>query len=106
MIDSMDAQNPATVRVDDLEGRNDVPAVRFASATEEISPAAFPRQREDETFSEVTADQLKAFTKSLHGRPLQEIRMNTFQFEAFSLPPSRVSRLARCGPSNARPTQL
>ena len=42
---------------------------------------------------QVPADELKAFTKSLQGRPLQERRMNTFQFEAFSLPPSRVRKL-------------
>lgn len=72
----------------------DVPAiVRFASATEEISPTATataPLQHEDSSFNDVAADQIKALTKSLQGKPLQEKRMNTFQFEAFSLPPSRV----------------
>lgn len=43
-----------------------------------------------DTFNEVAADQIKAFRKSLHGLPLQERRMSTFGFEAFSLPASRV----------------
>lgn len=46
----------------------------------------------DHDFSKVSVDQLKALTKSLHGGPLQERRMNTYQFEAFSLPPSRVGQ--------------
>ncbi|KAF5009817.1 hypothetical protein FDECE_3993 [Fusarium decemcellulare] len=78
----------------------DVPGVRFSSAVEEISPtkpvvpepsSSNPDDRDQSSpFTEVTADQLKAFTKSLHGRPLQELRLNNCQFEAFSLPPSRV----------------
>ena len=77
--------------------KDDAPAVRFSSAVEEIDPQT-PTTSGDAIVSpghagEVAADQLKAFTKSLHGRPLQERRMNTFQFEAFSLPPSRVSKL-------------
>jgi hypothetical protein len=43
-----------------------------------------------DTFNEVAADQIKAFQKSMHGLPLQERRMSTFGFEAFSLPASRV----------------
>ncbi|OAA33957.1 Protein kinase-like domain protein [Metarhizium rileyi] len=76
--------------------KHDAPAVRFASSIEEISPSAtatapsHDSQAQDYSFSEVAADQLKSFTKSLQGRPLQERRMNTFHFEAFSLPPSRV----------------
>ncbi|OAQ89930.1 HAL protein kinase [Purpureocillium lilacinum] len=79
---------------DDGKLRNDVPAVRFSSAVEEISPTAtatVPQLEQDNSITEATADQLRAFaTKSLQGKPLQERRMNTFQFEAFSLPPSRV----------------
>lgn len=78
------------------------PAVRFSSAVQEFSlsgdadaaagadaDAATPADAEQ---PEVTPEQLKAFTKSLHGSLLQERRLNTYQFEAFSLPPSRVSR--------------
>lgn len=80
----------------------DVAGVRFSSAVQEISPtqpttvepSSSNLEHEDgdqsSPFTEVTADQLKAFTKSLHGRPLQELRLNNCQFEAFSLPPSRV----------------
>ena len=80
----------------------DVSGVRFSSAVEEISPtqpvnvepSSSNVEQEDRDqsspFTEVTADQLKAFTKSLHGRPLQELRLNNCQFEAFSLPASRV----------------
>lgn len=79
----------------DAKPRDDAPAVRFSSAIQEISPGALstatPTATHDDTFNEVTADQIKAFTKSLRGLPLQERRMNTYQFEAFSLPPSRVS---------------
>ena len=77
---------------------DDAPAVRFASAIEEISadePAPVSSAEHDQdrpsSFTEVTADQLREFTQSLHNRPLQERRMNTFQFEPFSLPPTRVS---------------
>ena len=89
---------------DDGKPRDDAPAVRFASAVEEFSPTAKPAKplaEYDDSFNEVSADQLKAFTKSLHGRPLQERRMTTYQFEAFSLPPSRV-RPSHCSrsPSN------
>jgi hypothetical protein len=76
------------------------PAVRFSSAVDvaPAPPAASESNEPDDhddgsnTFSDVAADQLKAFTKSLHGKPLQTKRMNTsYQFEAFSLPASRVS---------------
>ncbi|QUC17294.1 uncharacterized protein UV8b_01535 [Ustilaginoidea virens] len=86
----------------------EAPAVRFASTTEEISPLFSGAEKQhggDHTVSEVAAEQLKAFTKCLHGRPLQERRMNTFQFEAFSLPPSRVpSREDQSGESTRLPT--
>jgi hypothetical protein len=72
----------------------DTPAVRFSSAIEEIAAGPTPITPADDPMAAspdaVSADQLKQFTKSLQGRPLQERRMNTFQFEPFSLPPSRV----------------
>lgn len=86
---------PSHAAGDNSKIKSDIPAVRFASATEEISPSATataPKQDDDFSFSEVAADQLRAFTNSLHGRHLQERRMNTYNYEAFSLPPSRVSR--------------
>ncbi|KAM0258207.1 hypothetical protein ACHAQJ_003975 [Trichoderma viride] len=83
----------------------DAASVRFSSAVEEIEPnaavaAAEPKAATPltattntsdrfDTFNEVAADQIKAFQKSLHGLPLQERRMSTFGFEAFSLPASR-----------------
>lgn len=79
---------------DDSKMKRDIPAVRFAVSPEETSPPTLTsddKENGDYSISEAAADQLKAFTKSLHGRPLQERRMNTFQFEAFSLPASRVS---------------
>lgn len=89
------SQTTANAPGDVSKPKDDAPAVRFASSIEEISPsAAVPatsQDQQDYSFSEVAADELKSFTKSLQGRPLQERRMNTFQFEAFSLPPSRVS---------------
>ncbi|RFU77388.1 hal kinase [Trichoderma arundinaceum] len=78
-------------------------SVRFSSAVEEIEPTAPPLAEPAapltattntsdrfDTFNEVAADQIKAFQKSLHGLPLQERRMSTFGFEAFSLPASRL----------------
>ncbi|KAH6958346.1 kinase-like domain-containing protein [Fusarium avenaceum] len=105
----------------DLETNNttpeDVAGVRFSSAVQEISPtqpttvepSSSNLEHEDgdqsSPFTEVTADQLKAFTKSLHGRPLQELRLNNCQFEAFSLPPSRVpSNEDESGQSTRLPT--
>ncbi|PHH62653.1 hypothetical protein CDD81_6799 [Ophiocordyceps australis] len=86
--------------------RNSAPAVRFSSAVQEISPqepaAATVPTGPNHVSSPVTADQLQAFTKSLHGRPLQERRMNTFQFEAFSLPPSRVPSHEDDSPDSTR----
>lgn len=92
--DTADKSAPAT--------GTSTPAVRFSSAVQEFSPteeapgageppAAAPDAPAPES-QEVTPEQLRAFTKSLHGPLLQERRMNTYQFEAFSLPPSRVSR--------------
>lgn len=79
----------------DVENKsnNESSAVRFSSAVEEIAPGPAPSSPEadDGTVPDnVAADQLREFTKSLHGRPLQARRMNTFQFEPFSLPASRV----------------
>ncbi|QPG95006.1 hypothetical protein C2857_007496 [Epichloe festucae Fl1] len=99
---------PSHAAGDNSKIKSDIPAVRFASATEEISPSATataPKQDDDFSFSEVAADQLKAFTNSLHGRHLQERRMNTYNYEAFSLPPSRVpSRDDQSGESTRLPT--
>lgn len=93
---------------------NAVPAVRFSSAVEEISPTATLKDSpatdasaagnaaaEDQpsVFTEVAQDQLR---KSLQKGSLQEHRMNMngFQFEAFSLPPSRVSQFpVQCTPA-------
>ncbi|KAI5463790.1 kinase-like domain-containing protein [Mariannaea sp. PMI_226] len=92
------------------------PCVRFSASSDEIAPTPSavtmvnepshePAQREDSSFTEVAADQLQAFTKSLHGRTLQELRMNTRHFEAFSLPPSRVpSNEDEFGHSSRLPT--
>jgi hypothetical protein len=100
------AQEPSqkpSLEAFDAKGRNDaVPAVRFSSAVETISPDAqqpsaerpgpSPLQNEP---GPTGTDNLKTSSMSLHGTGLQERRMNTFQFEAFSLPPSRVSHLPR-----------
>ncbi|KAL6871402.1 Pkinase domain-containing protein [Trichoderma novae-zelandiae] len=80
-------------------------SVRFSSAVEEIEPQAPIAQPAAssslttttntsdrfDTFNEVAADQIKAFQKSMQGLPLQERRMSTFGFEAFSLPASRIN---------------
>ncbi|KAM4060394.1 kinase [Hirsutella rhossiliensis] len=87
------SQSPPYAPGDEGKPRPDVPAVRFSSAIEEISPSttrAQPPAALDDGSPKVSPDQLRALTKSLHGGPLQERRINTFQFEAFSLPPSRV----------------
>ncbi|OAR02895.1 hypothetical protein LLEC1_05881, partial [Akanthomyces lecanii] len=88
------------------------PAVRFSSAVQEFSPtedgpgaddspAAAPDAPASES-QEVTPEQLRAFTRSLHGPLLQERRMNTYQFEAFSLPPSRVPSRDEESPDSTR----
>ncbi|KAL6893267.1 kinase-like domain-containing protein [Trichoderma evansii] len=61
-----------------------------ASVNESLTATTNTSDRFD-TFNEVAADQIKAFQKSLQGLPLQERRMSTFGFEAFSLPASRVA---------------
>lgn len=84
--------------------RNDaVPAVRFSSAVEEISPSANANrvgeseaENDSNVFNDVAEDQMKAFSKPVRGQDLQERRLSTFNFEAFSLPPSRVSRHHAC----------
>lgn len=78
------------------------PAVRFSSAIEEISPSVTAQQHSSSDkpgpsplHNELGSgdnDNLQVASKSLHGTGLQERRMNTYHFEAFSLPPSRVSR--------------
>ena len=116
---STSAQNPSTGAADDAQPQQPPPAAqdaadksahatgtstpagRFSSAVQEFSPTEAPGADESPAAApdapasesqEVTPEQLRAFTKSLHGPLLQERRMNTYQFEAFSLPPSRVSR--------------
>ncbi|KAK7927744.1 hypothetical protein PG985_004742 [Apiospora marii] len=71
------------------------PAVRFASKVEEISPgnlqsSAGPSNDSARETSEVTPEQIKALSTSLHGVKLQEQRMKGYSFEPFSLPASRV----------------
>ncbi|KJZ79212.1 hypothetical protein HIM_01363 [Hirsutella minnesotensis 3608] len=86
----------SAARPDPSVPRLDVPAVRFSAAVEEISPfstdvtAMPPPASPGGPIPEVTPDQIKALTKSLHGQHLQERRMNISHYEAFSLPPSRV----------------
>ncbi|KAG5980422.1 hypothetical protein E4U55_004039 [Claviceps digitariae] len=99
------SSKPSHAAGGDPKMKQDIPAVRFAVPPEEISPSALAaddKQDGDYTFSEAAADHLKAFTKTLHGRPLQERRMNTFQFEAFSLPPSRVPSREDQSPESTR----
>ncbi|EWG45350.1 HAL protein kinase [Fusarium verticillioides 7600] len=110
-------QKPQESIGDKDDACEDASGVRFSSAVQEISPtqpatvdpsSSNPEHEEHDQsspFTEVTADQLKAFTKSLHGRPLQELRLNNCQFEAFSLPPSRVpSHEDESGQSTRLPT--
>ncbi|KNB07285.1 HAL protein kinase [Fusarium oxysporum f. sp. lycopersici 4287] len=110
-------QKPQESIGDKDDASEDASGVRFSSAVQEISPtqpaavdpsSSNPEHEEHDQsspFTEVTADQLKAFTKSLHGRPLQELRLNNCQFEAFSLPPSRVpSHEDESGQSTRLPT--
>ena len=90
--------NPSVV---DNASTSKAPAVRFASTTEEIStddpainPVVSEKTREDgHSMTPGDVEQLKEFTKSLHGEPLQQKRMGTYQFEPFSLPPSRVREI-------------
>ncbi|CAG9936946.1 unnamed protein product [Clonostachys rosea f. rosea IK726] len=81
--------------------QNDVPAVRFSSAVEEINPGPTPltsppeepaqsQEQEPQPSDSVSAEDLKDVTRSLQTLPLQERRINTYHFEPFSLPPSRV----------------
>ena len=95
------SQDPAEAAggADDKKPGDGVPSVRFSSAIEEIAPTRSPLSPEADRgsedvldFPEVSAEKLKEFSQSLQGRQLQERRMATFQFEAFSLPPSRVRR--------------
>ena len=76
--------------------------MRFKSTIEEIAP--------DDTDSgssaaavkallgnpgEATPEQIRDLSNRLKACPLQERRMNIFSYEAFSLPPSRVSSTIR-----------
>jgi hypothetical protein len=78
------SQNVESHATTGLKSSDDAPAVRFASSVEEIAAD------DDGVHPQVSPEQLKQFTKALQGTPLQERRMNTYQFEPFSLPPSRV----------------
>lgn len=78
------------------------PAVRFKSVVEEIVPEQIRSVKgatnanshsKDASLGdpgEVTAEQLRALSKSLKACPLQERRMNIFAYEPFSLPASRT----------------
>ncbi len=71
-------------------------AVRFRSVVEEISPplliAPEPTSVEPGLgiAGEVTREQLRNLSHSLHNNFLQERRMLNFAYEPFSLPASRV----------------
>lgn len=71
------------------------PTVRFKSTVQEIDPqhslSDSPPSNDDRA-REVSPEDLKALSKSLQGHSLQERRMNIFNFEAYSLPASRVCR--------------
>jgi hypothetical protein len=90
------AAGPPVASQDGKPANLSIPAVRFSSAVEEIAPGApeptSAQPDEPSVFTEVAADQLKAFSQSIrdHPRALQERRINTFQFEPVSLPASRV----------------
>lgn len=95
------SQDPAEAAggADDKKPGDGAPSVRFSSAIEEIAPTRSPLSPDAARGSdgvqdapELSSQQLKEFSQSLQGRQLQEHRMAAFQFEAFSLPPSRVRR--------------
>ncbi|KAH8198120.1 hypothetical protein TruAng_007697 [Truncatella angustata] len=70
-----------------------VPAVRFASKVEEFDAEDGRRSRIEPTKdapSNVTPEQLRALSQSLADTNLQEQRMQSFSFQPFSLPASRV----------------
>jgi hypothetical protein len=85
------------------EDDQNAPAVRFASTVEEIAPPPEAQRTKESSTSatdtagaelpEVTPEELRALSKSLQGRHLQERRMNIFAFEPFSLPASRVCEI-------------
>ncbi|OAA52218.1 Serine/threonine-protein kinase-like domain protein [Beauveria brongniartii RCEF 3172] len=108
-----DAQHPQSPARDAADNTGhatgaSTPAVRFSSAVQEFSPvqvnssAAEPDAPASAESQEVTPEQLRAFTKSLHGPLLQERRLNTYQFEAFSLPASRVPSREEDSPDATR----
>ncbi|KAM0472006.1 hypothetical protein ACHAPX_008953 [Trichoderma viride] len=89
---AMPAPNPAS-------GPTSAPAIAVdpasskpASINESLGTATTNTSDRFDTFNEVAADQIKAFQKSLQAVPLQERRMSTFGFEAFSLPASRLRK--------------
>lgn len=85
---------------------NNVPAVRFSSAVEEIDPnqpSVISTKADGASADQVIPpEQLRQLKKSVQGCPLQERRINTFQFEPVSLPPSRV-RSASLSPATSLP---
>ncbi|KEY74264.1 hypothetical protein S7711_00421 [Stachybotrys chartarum IBT 7711] len=88
---------------------NNVPAVRFSSAVEEIDPnqpSVISTKADSASAAQVIPpEQLRQLKKSVQGCPLQERRINTFQFEPVSLPPSRVpSREETSADSTRLPT--
>jgi hypothetical protein len=74
------------------------PAVRFASKVEEYESDGSSSRMEPTKeapspgpqLPEVTAEQIKALSQSLADTKLQEQRMKSFSYQAFSLPASRV----------------
>ncbi|KAK3318262.1 kinase-like domain-containing protein [Apodospora peruviana] len=74
-------------------------AVRFKSTIEEIDPkdttsgvpAAIAQEYSLGDPSEVTPEQIRDLSNRLKACPLQERRMNIFNYEAFSLPASRTA---------------
>ncbi|KAI1076774.1 Pkinase-domain-containing protein [Whalleya microplaca] len=67
------------------------PAVRFASAVDEIEPRVAPEMSPGiPTNTSPATDPIRALTDSLHGAKLQEQRLKNYSFDPVSLPPSRV----------------
>ncbi|PFH57240.1 hypothetical protein XA68_15327 [Ophiocordyceps unilateralis] len=79
-----ESSSVAALDGNDTQPRYHVPAVHFSPPIDEVEAAApaWPLPN--------PAEQHKTSHQPLHGQPLQERRMTKSQFEAFSLPPSRV----------------
>ncbi|CAN8102170.1 unnamed protein product [Discula destructiva] len=70
---------------------NVAPAVRFKSTVQEIDPQrSLSKAPSSERMGAVSPEEIKALSESLQGHSLQDQRMNHFNFEAYSLPASRV----------------